>query len=273
MNLVNEVKMSTNIDDAFLTCVCEWFGDTNNGLTGAQIIKFCSEYSFKYGIPLAYESMDMQVTKGKNKRTVFLENIKRFNGKQQFEMILALCLLDEFQGLERTSEIHSRLIQRYSSFAPDPSELLNIPIVTETKQLLDDYPQIKKHYESALIKYQTQIFGRNLVDDLRFAFEQLLKEKLNNDRPLEKQQDDLCRFLKAGGISDSLISMYNKLREYYCEYQNINAKHNDLTKKEEFEFIIELTSIMMKLILRVSGKLDKTMSGRLNEKKEVLSYC
>lgn len=58
--------------------------------------------------------------------------------------------------------------------------------------------------------------------------------------------------------------MYNMLREYYCNYQNVNAKHNDLTKKEEFEFVIELTSIMMKLILRVSGQLDKLVSQPAN---------
>ncbi|MDD2229024.1 MAG: hypothetical protein PHY48_06400 [Candidatus Cloacimonetes bacterium] len=245
--------MNSKIDNAFLTIACDWFGDTDNGLKGAQIIRFCSEYSFKHGIQLAYESMDLRVTKGKNKRTVLLENIKRFDGKKQFEMILALCRLDEFRDKERTLEIQTRLIERYSEYAPDPSELLDISIITETKHLLDDYPEVKKHYESALIKYQAQIFERNLIDDMRFSFELLLKDILSNDRPLEKQQDDLCKFLQTNGISDSLISMYNKLREYYCNYQNIHAKHNDLIKKQELEFIIELTSIMMKLILRVSG--------------------
>lgn len=245
--------MNGKIDNAFLTTACEWFGETTNGLSGAQITKFCSEYSFKYGITLAYESMDLQVTKGKNKRTVLLENIKRFDGKQQFEMLIELCKMPKFSIHPQTLKIQSRLIERYSEFAPDPSDLLDISIITETKHLLDDYPQVKKHYESALIKYQTQIFERNLVDDLRFSFEQLLKNVLSNDRPLEKQQDDLCKFFQANGISDSLISMYNKLREYYCTYQNVNAKHNDQIKKQELEFVIELTSIMMKLILRVSG--------------------
>lgn len=249
----DEAKMNSKIDNAFLLIACSWFGDTKNGLTGAEIIKFCSEYSFNYGIKLAYESMDLSETKRKNKRTVLLENIKRFDGKQQFEMLLALCRLEKFRDKARTLEIQSKLIERYSKFAPDQSELLDISIIAETKQLLDDHPEVQKHYKSALIKYQTQIFGRNLVDDMRLAFELLLKEMLSNDRPLEKQQDDLYKYLQANGISDSLISMYNKLREYYCNYQNINAKHNDLTKKEEFEFIIELTSIMMKLILRVSG--------------------
>lgn len=244
--------MSNKIDNAFLTIACDWFGDTDNGLKGSQIVKFCSEYGFRYGIQLAYDSMDLHTTKGKNKRTVLLENIRRFDGKHQFEMIHALCRLDEFRDNERTLEIRSRLIERYSMFAPDPSELLDASIVTKTKHLLDDYPQVKNHYESALIKYQTQIFERNVVDDMRFSFEQLLKEILSNDRPLEKQQDDLSKYLKAKEISDSLISMYNKLREYYCNYQNIHAKHNDKIKKEEIEFIIEFTSIMMKLILRVN---------------------
>ena len=167
-------------------------------------------------------------------------------------MLIELCKMPEFSIHPQTLEIQSRLIERYSEFAPDPSDLLDISIITETKHLLDDYPQVKIHYESALIKYQTQIFERNLVDDLRFSFEQLLKNVLSNDRPLEKQQDDISKFLKAKGISDSLISMYNKLREYYCDYQNIHAKHNDQIKKQELEFIIELTSIMMKLLLRTT---------------------
>jgi hypothetical protein len=245
--------MSNKIDDTFISYACNWFGETKGGLSGANIIRFCQKYSVKYGVKLAYESMDLQVTKGKNKRTVLLENIKRFDGKQQFEMLIELCKMPKFSIHPQTLEIQSRLIERYSEFAPDSTALLDIKIIAETKHLLDDYPQVKKHYESALIKYQTQIFERNLVDDLRFSFEQLLKNVLSNDSPLEKQQDDISKFLKAKGISDSLISMYNKLREYYCTYQNVNAKHNDQIKKQELEFVIELTSIMMKLILRVLG--------------------
>jgi hypothetical protein len=228
------------------------FVGQRGGLSGANIIRFCQKYSVMFGEKLAYEATDMYTTGGKNKATVFALNLKEFQGKHQFEMLIELCKLPEFKNQPQTLEIQSRLIERYSEFAPDPSELLDISIITETKHLLDDYPQVKIHYESALIKYQTQIFERNLVDDMRFSFEQLLKEILSNDRPLEKQQDDLCKFLQANSISDSLISMFNKLREYYCNYQNIHAKHNDLIKKQELEFIIELTSIMMKLIIRVS---------------------
>ncbi len=246
--------MNSKIDNTFLAVACDYFGDTHNGLKGSQIIKFCNKYSFKYDTPLEYESMDLHVTKGKNKRTVLLENIKKFDGKQQFEMILALCQLEEFGGKVKTLEIQSVLIERYSEFAPDPSALLDVSIITETKQLLDDYPQAKKYFESALIKYQTQIFERNLVDDLRFSFEQLLKKVLSNDKPLEKQQGDISKFLNEKGIPDSLISMYNKLREYYCKYQNRHAKHNDRINEQELEFIIELTAIMMKLILRVLGQ-------------------
>jgi len=245
--------MINKIDDTFLTKACDWFGDTTSGLSGSNIIRFCQKYSVKYGVKLVYEATDMYTTGGKNKATVFALNLKEFQGKHQFEMLIELCKMPEFIIHPQTLDIQSRLIERYSEFAPDPSELLDISIITETKHLLDDYPQVKKHYESALIKYQTQIFEQNLVDDMRFSFEQLLKEILSNDRPLEKQQDDLCKYLQANGISDSLISMYNKLREYYCNYQNIHAKHNDQIKKQELEFIIELTSIMMKLILRVSG--------------------
>lgn len=244
--------MSNKIDDTFLSYACNWFGETKGGLSGANIIRFCQKYSVMYGVKLVYEATDMYTTGGKNKATIFALNLKEFQGKHQFEMLIELCKMPEFSIHPQTLEIQSRLIERYSEFAPDPSDLLDISIITETKHLLDDYPQVKIHYESALIKYQTQIFERNLVDDLRFSFEQLLKNVLSNDRPLEKQQDDISKFLKAKGISDSLISMYNKLREYYCDYQNIHAKHNDQIKKQELEFIIELTSIMMKLLLRTT---------------------
>jgi hypothetical protein len=178
--------MKNKIDDDFLRYACDWFGDTKNGLTGTEILKYCRAYSVKYGIDLAYNSMHLSVTGGKNKSTVFFENIREFDGKQQFEMLLALCQHGKFQNDLKTTEIHSRLIQSYNTLAADPSELLDKQIITETKQLLDDYPVVKKHYYSALVKFQNQIFERNLVDDLRFSFEQLLKVIFENDKSFIK---------------------------------------------------------------------------------------
>ena len=47
--------------------------------------------------------------------------------------------------------------------------------------------------------------------------------------------------------------MVTQVIKYYTDFQNNHVKHNDAINDKEIEYIIELTSVVMKYLIRVSG--------------------
>ena len=131
----------------------------------------------------------------------------------------------------------------------------NNELIKETKHWLENYPESLKHYNLALDKFENNIFERNTLDDMRFAFELLLKQLLNNSVSLEKQISNIGTLLKRSNVSSELINMLDKIINYYTKFQNNNVKHsfNENLNKNEIEFIIELTSTIMKFLIKVKS--------------------
>lgn len=145
---------------------------------------------------------------------------------------------------------------------PLGAELLDEGIVNEVLGWLQRYPNVAKHFENALQTYQTGDASkyRNLLDNLRFALEQLLKEVLKNDKSLEKQNEFLLAWLKNQGLHQQLISMYRHLVENYVNYQNNAVKHNEAFSVDEIEFMIYLTGTFMRLLLQLAEKTNKVIA-------------
>ena len=123
-------------------------------------------------------------------------------------------------------------------------------LVKETKHWLDNYPEALKVYNEALLKYEQQKYHRNVVDDMRMSLELLLKKLLNNDKSLENQISLIQKQLKEKKISKELRNTNHTLLNLYTHYQNNNVKHNDNVDKNEIEYVIELTSIFMKFLIK-----------------------
>ncbi len=47
--------------------------------------------------------------------------------------------------------------------------------------------------------------------------------------------------------------MVVKIIEYYTKFQNNHAKHNDAVNSDEIEYVIKLTSVVMKYLVKVLG--------------------
>ncbi len=99
-------------------------------------------------------------------------------------------------------------------------------------------------------KVRDGVFERNVLDDMRLSLELLLKVLLHNDKSLENQIPELGAFLKAKGIQTEIRNMYVTLLKYYLQYQNNHVKHNDEINPNEMEYIIDLTSLFMKFLLK-----------------------
>lgn len=238
--------MKKPLSNVFLTYASDILAETNNGLTSTEIGKYFSAKSLDYYVDIPYHKPPFVDVP--NKRTAFLENLKRFSPDQQFDIIQET--IDKLQHLDSVKDLRNKLYAQYPEYIPSGQHILTSELVKETQHWLSPYKKAFALYNSALDKLMNNVYQRNLIDDLRLALELLLKEILNNNKPLEKQIGDLGQFQQAKGISPETTNMFNTLLDYYGKYQNKYAKHDDNVNEKEIEFIIDLTSTFMKFVTK-----------------------
>jgi len=234
------------IDSAFLTYACNILAKTDSWLSGTKIVEYCCQYAIDYNKKIPYGTYPFDAS---NKRTALLENLKVFDALEQFQIIKDLCELSELRKLKSVQELKIKLYERYGKFAGQ--KFSETELIQNTKHWLSGYPTALKQYESALTKYEGGIFERNTLDDIRLAFELLVKALLNNDKSLENQIAAIGSMLKDSGASAELRNMITVLIRYYTDFQNNHVKHNDAVNDSEIEYVIELTSVIMKFLIKV----------------------
>lgn len=137
---------------------------------------------------------------------------------------------------------------------PSGDQFLDRGIIDCTLSGLEDYPEVAEHFEKALgiyLRGETSQY-RNLLDNLRFALEQLLKRVFGNQKSLENQKTNLLPWLKDKGLHSQVVNLYEKLLSTYQIYQNDAVKHNEAFSLDEVEFMIYLTGNFMRLILKLA---------------------
>lgn len=242
------------IPTTFLTHAADILGETDSGLSGGTIAKACTAYAIDFDVNIPYSS---SVAGAPNKRTALLDNLRRFSPPQQYKIIRELC---EHPGLpnpvpDKVNNLKIQLIARYGGmFGSASSETLNLALIEETKHWLEKYTASYKLYDSALVKFNNNVFERNLLDDLRLSLELLLKDIFSNGKSLENQLSDIGSFISTNGGSKEFSNMFRTLVDYYSKYQNTFIKHNDLVVEEEVEFIFEMTSSFMKHLVKMKIK-------------------
>jgi len=161
-----------------------------------------------------------------------------------------------FKDFEKTIKISSVPIElkktkREYLFYPAGVKLLDRKVINDVLDWLDDYPKVDKYFNLSLNQYMRGASQRNILDNLRFALEQLLRTLLKNKKSIEKQKEELLKFLKDKSVNQEVINMYNTLILQYVKYQNENVKHGDKLSESEIEFIIYLTGTFMRFLLQI----------------------
>lgn len=238
----------TKLDDAFLSYASDILADTNAGLSGMKIVEYCNSYAIDFNRVTPYGSYPFDAP---NKRTALKENLKVFAAPEQFRIIKELCELPALCDQEKIKDLKLKLFSRYGSLATE--KISETELVQKTKHWLSNHPNALKQYESALAKYEGGIFERNTLDDMRLAFELLVKDLLGNGKSLENQIAEIGTKLKSTGASVELRNMVQQVIKYYTDFQNNHVKHNDAVDDKEIEYIIELTSVVMKFLIKILG--------------------
>ena len=78
------------LPDVFVSYAADTLAETNSGLTGAQIVKYCNSYAVDFGvdIPITSSNFGSFGSLVPNKRTALYRNLSVFNGQQQSERYL-----------------------------------------------------------------------------------------------------------------------------------------------------------------------------------------
>lgn len=234
------------LDDAFLSYASDILADTSGGLSGMKIVEYCNAYAIDFNRVTPYGKYPFDAP---NKRTALKENLKVFDAAEQFRIIKELCEAPSLCEQEKVKDLKLRLFARYGNLSTE--KISETELIQKTKHWLTNYPNALKQYESALAKYESGIFERNTLDDMRLAFELLVKDLLGNGKSLENQIAEIGGKLKDSGASVELRNMVQQVIKYYTDFQNNHVKHNDAVNDNEIEYVIELTSVVMKFLIKM----------------------
>lgn len=236
------------MDKSFLAYAASVLADTNTGLSGSQICKYCNQYAVKFGKSIKHTTSPFH--NGINKAQALGENLACFEPEEQFLIIQNLCDLESFLANRKIQEVKDKLISQYAYLAPQAISECIIESVQQVRHWLDDYPEAKKHYESAIEKRNNHIYERNLLDDLRLSFELLIRSILGNDKSLENQKSELGNYFINKGVNKEISNFYtNLVFGFFATYQNNKVKHNDLFNDIEIDFVFNQTTILMQFLI------------------------
>jgi hypothetical protein len=159
------------------------------------------------------------------------------------------------EAAEASPDIHLHIAGTAAApiLYPGGDPLLDRVAIDDVLQGLSAHPAADKAFRAALQIYLAKDSAkyRNLLDNLRFALEQLIQRVLGNERSLENNKEDFLRWLKDAGLHSYIVQMYHGLIfGGFAKYQNEAVKHGEQYSPSEIEFAIYATGLFMRLIMQ-----------------------
>lgn len=249
---------SDKIDDVFLRHAADILADTNTGLTGSEIVKFCNSYAidFNVNIPITSSNFGSFGSVVPNKRTALYKNLVAFNACQQFKIIKELCEIDKFANNENVKKLKAQLYEHFGRFdtSATPSKESTTPqtadVIAEVlKVLLDMYNNDDemylvdgdarlshiKNYEKVLNRMKAQGYFTKLSSDVLGGYEVELSEKCftysqNKDVVADREVDEPKKDLPSVFVSYNHGSsdFVDKIEKSLAGICNIKRDKNEI---------------------------------------------
>ena len=134
---------------------------------------------------------------------------------------------------------------------PQGAKELDDALVSEPLEWLSAYPNSRKTYITALKQYSEDIYIRDTADNLRKALETFLQEFLNNDKNLETNKNEICKYLGQQSIDGDIGALFQQIINSYKKINDKMAKHNDKIDKKLLEFLLYQTGVLIRMVLVV----------------------
>lgn len=134
---------------------------------------------------------------------------------------------------------------------PKGAAELDDALVSEPLEWLSEYPNARKTFVIALKQYSEGIYIRDVADNLRKALEAFLQEFLENDKNLENNKNEICRYLGSQGVDAGISGLFQPLINAYKNINDRIVKHNDAVDAKLLEFLLYQTGLLIRMVLVV----------------------
>ena len=198
-------------------------GTLNEVYSGTEIATLFAEYGAEFNSSVPFPNFT-------SKATAIQNNLQSFTEEQQFKIIKELCesVLAQNPANKDVAKILKLLLKNYGSVYSN--DKIDRNIINETNTWLTASSRAKEEFEKAIQSYDNSIYNRYTLDSIRLAFEFFMQDILKNSKSLENQP-----------IEGELLPLL----------RNENVKHSQTFTDLEVEFVIEQTSILMKLFAKI----------------------
>lgn len=174
----------------------------------------------------------------------------RYYSRDNFEDLLTDCLMKAHIQYEVLEDKDGYFV------FPAGDPMMDENLVSNVLVWLDKYPGTKKTYVNALKQYADGIYIRDAADNLSKALETFLQEFLQNDKNLDNNKGEICKYLTSQGADPSIGGMYKSIISTYKDINDKTVKHNDKIDARLLEFLLYQTGLLIRMVLRVSGQIE-----------------
>lgn len=180
----------------------------------------------------------------------FLKSLHRYAPKDDWSMFNKI-LEDSLKELNLEYSTDSFDNEIY--YFPKGAKEFDYALVSQPLEWLKDYPKAHKTFCIALKQYSDGEYIRDTADNLRKALEEFLQEFLNNDKNLETNKKEICKYLGEQNVDAGIGGLFQPLINAYKNINDKIAKHNDKVDAKLLEFLLYQTGILIRMVLSVKA--------------------
>lgn len=226
--------------------------DTASYRKGYQLVSFFNELGFQdvYG-------------QGFPSRWVYTDDrLQKINGTPELDK----CIRKAFAVVDyigRVQELDALIadFNRYLAFDKWAvvRENENIAFKHLNKIIIEDTNQASENMKEDDFLKLTFDVNVDLLG-LNTEVSDIIKMRLKEVEACIRNDAPLASVILIGSILEGILlgtvelrNMVTQVIKYYTDFQNNHVKHNDKVNSNEIEYVIELTSVVMKFLIKISG--------------------